>query len=164
MVIWFGKRLFGKVDQVPGLFHVATQFFHIQFCPLIPLQSVIVLAGTDGERGVPTSMSLKSVLMAWFRAFLCISMVGCVVWGIAECIEASERHRATAPSLVPPIVGFVGAAAFYWMSVRFSRAGFDRARDLATQAGLPEEVVEPLFHGGFAAEPCASDRFELPEG
>ena len=163
MVIWFGKRLYGKVDEVPGVFHVATQFFHLQFFPLIPLQSLIVLAGTDGERGVPTAMSLKSVLMAWFRAFLLISMIGCVVWGIVEMAEASNRNRPVGPALVAPIVGFVGTTACYWFSVRFSRAGFDRARDLAVQVGLPEEVIEQLFQGAVSAEPPASDRFEVPD-
>jgi hypothetical protein len=32
----FGQRNFGKVDCVAGVFYVVTQFFHINFLPLIP--------------------------------------------------------------------------------------------------------------------------------
>jgi len=39
MVIVWGSRLYGKVDVVPGFFHVATRFGHVYYLPLIPTQS-----------------------------------------------------------------------------------------------------------------------------
>jgi hypothetical protein len=39
MIIVWGSRLYGKVDAVPGLFHVATRFGHIWYLPLIPMGS-----------------------------------------------------------------------------------------------------------------------------
>ena len=72
----FGTRLFGKVDAVPGLGHVATKFFHINFLPLIPLEGWFVL-GQEGNqwRGRAIPMSGKSVLTAWMRfATFCLGV------------------------------------------------------------------------------------------
>ena len=41
-MLHMGRRLYGKVDEVPGVCHVATPFFHINLIPLIPFQSVVV--------------------------------------------------------------------------------------------------------------------------
>ena len=39
MVYVFGSRLYGKVDNVKGLFHVATKFGHFDYFPLFPMGS-----------------------------------------------------------------------------------------------------------------------------
>ena len=36
MVFVFGSRLYGKVDEVPGIGHVATKFAHFDYMPLVP--------------------------------------------------------------------------------------------------------------------------------
>lgn len=38
----FGNGFSGKMDEVPGLFHVATRFVHVCFIPIIPLESRLV--------------------------------------------------------------------------------------------------------------------------
>ncbi|QRN93605.1 hypothetical protein JRI60_31070 [Archangium violaceum] len=38
-----GTWLFGKVDVVPELGHVATKFFHINLVPLVPIESYFVV-------------------------------------------------------------------------------------------------------------------------
>ena len=53
MIYVYGSRLFGKVDVVPGLFHVQTKFGHFNYIPLIPMQSYVVLSHTGKTfRGV----------------------------------------------------------------------------------------------------------------
>ena len=42
MPIIFGTRWMGKVDAVSGVGHVATRFFHVQFLPLIPVESYLI--------------------------------------------------------------------------------------------------------------------------
>ena len=36
MIGMFGQRFYGKVDQVPGLFYVATHFAYLNYVPLFP--------------------------------------------------------------------------------------------------------------------------------
>jgi hypothetical protein len=45
--------LYGKVDQVPGLFFVATRFFDVQFIPLVPLESFLVFEEVEGRKLKP---------------------------------------------------------------------------------------------------------------
>src|SRR3954468_4659567 len=67
LIIW-GSRLYGKVDEVPGMFHVATKFGHLWYIPLIPIGSHIVLEQSGRSwRGMPVGLSGKSVLAAWLR-------------------------------------------------------------------------------------------------
>src|SRR4051812_50211547 len=84
MIYIFGSRLYGKVDQVPGVFHVATKFGHLNFIPLIPMESYIVLS-TQGKQfsGVRIPMSGKSVLVTWGRA---LSVVAAAVGVIVSLI------------------------------------------------------------------------------
>jgi hypothetical protein len=64
----YGSRLLGKVDIVPGMFHVATQCWHINSIPLIPKKSYIVLhEGENSSRHVEIPLSLKSLCVAWMR-------------------------------------------------------------------------------------------------
>src|SRR5215207_392847 len=81
MVIIWGTTHAGKVDEVPGLFHVVTQFGHLYYIPLIPTGSYIVLEKNNdgGFRGVSIPISFKSWLVAWLRA-------GCVLGTIALTI------------------------------------------------------------------------------
>jgi hypothetical protein len=64
MIVVWGTRLYGKVDKTPSGVHVATKFFYMQFIPLLPLGSVIVLRG---DRAVDAPFSFKSVLVAYLR-------------------------------------------------------------------------------------------------
>ena len=161
-MIIFGTRLFGKCDQVGNLFHVRTRFFHVWFVPLIPVQSFIVLTGSEhygGFKGVPTPMSLKSVLLGWLRGAVIVGMIflafSAVSLGLAF---ANEQDPAALVGAIfcAALVG--GGILLFWLSVRFAGAGYHRALDLADQLGLPHDVVEQVYAGGTAAEPHRDDR------
>src|SRR4051794_37245825 len=67
-----GTHLFGAVDRVPGLGHVATQFAHVNYLPLLPLGTFIVLEGSeqgDAFRGKRVRLSWKSVLVGYYRGW-----------------------------------------------------------------------------------------------
>src|SRR5262245_52980403 len=101
MIVIWGKRLFGKCDQVPGVGYVATQFFHIQFLPLVPLQSFVIEEGSeggDGFRGVPIPLSIKSILFGWLRA-------GLVIGAIVGMIASIDNDR---PAWVVPLLCAIG--------------------------------------------------------
>src|SRR5262245_57714915 len=100
-MIIVGTRTFGKVDQVPGLFYVATRFGHFDFLPFIPMGSYVFL--DDGsQRGVPIGTSGKSVLVAWLRAILLLSAVFLVLGGSIRLAEARDEEKH---SFVMQIVG-----------------------------------------------------------
>ena len=60
-IVW-GARLLGKVDCVPGMFHVATMFAHLYYIPLIPMQSYVVFSEptTTDSLAIPFLFSSES--------------------------------------------------------------------------------------------------------
>jgi hypothetical protein len=136
MVVIFGSRLMGKVDVVPGMFHVATQFGHINYLPLIPLKTYLILSQNgDQFRGMPISLSFKSILMAWLRAGLFLVAVVASIFAMIEIANGKQQ------SWVGPLALAVGAWVVFvltWHRVA-SRASFRRACQLGELVGLTEE-------------------------
>jgi hypothetical protein len=66
--VFFGLRLFGKVDQRPGLFHVATEFFYLKFVPIAPARSYLILEEENTK--VRIGLSGQAVSFAYARAIL----------------------------------------------------------------------------------------------
>jgi hypothetical protein len=106
MIIIHGTRLYGKVDQVPGLFFIATSFFYLQFIPLFPLGSFLVLEGTTKEGGGFSGRKLgwsgKSIFFAYFRLALFIG--GCM-WRRWPSSMPSRCWKEMAPLIGPPSAG-----------------------------------------------------------
>lgn len=169
--IHIGTDLYGKTDQVPGLFYVATNFVHAMFVPIIPLRSYIVPdakgAGKTGKtvpvgRGpvlhdkVPIPMSVKSVLAAWLRGGLAILGVMCLVHGVPLMIRCLQHdpgvraERAAAPWLI-----LMMAMLAYWLTYRLSYASYSRALELADRLGWPPEVIETVCKGSRQVSPAA---------
>jgi hypothetical protein len=144
MLIVFGQTRCGKVDQVPGLFHVVTEYFHIYYFPFIPLGSYLILEAKQNNpafRGTRIYMNLKSVLMGWFRALLVVGCIGGLIGGI---VVAAEGGKAAELILIP-LVLIGGCLGLYWLTRRFERASRERALALAEEVGLPAEFVEECF-------------------
>jgi hypothetical protein len=146
MLLHFGEQHYGKVDVVPDLCHVATRFFHINFLPLIPLGSEIVVTGTSeagGARRLKTTLSLKSVVVAWVRATLYIALVVGLTGGAILTLEHFQQRRgpSTATVLAPWGVA-AGSLLCLWLSHKLARAGYDRAVQLGAELGLDPILVE----------------------
>jgi hypothetical protein len=142
MIFIFGLRLFGKVDVVPGRFHVATEFYHIQFLPIVPMQTYLVLEeDVDGWRGVKIPLCRKSMTAAWLRTGLFIVAV------IAAVLAAVEGSRAGGGQWQQPAGIALAAAAMFaaskW-SRAFTHADCKRACELARLAGYRERGIEEL--------------------
>ncbi len=61
-----GTRTMGKVDEISGVGHVATTFFHVWFFPLVPVRSLFVVGeSSQGVRGVQIPLAWKSVLAGY---------------------------------------------------------------------------------------------------
>jgi hypothetical protein len=164
MIIIFGSRLYGKVDEVPGLFHVATRFGHAWYLPLIPMGSYLVL-GQEGDQwhGASIGLSVKSLLIAWLRVVLFIAAIGCVIAAIMRGTAAPQRGAAAAPwwpyALAAPIL--LGLWLWAMMGEAFRRASHNRAMALSRRVGLGE-VVNALIdlHFGHISEEEAREIIE----
>jgi hypothetical protein len=144
MLIIFGQKRCGKVDHVPGLFYVITEFFHVYYFPLIPLGSYLILDGGSSTQGTRISISFKSVLMGWFRALL---VVGFFAGLLSAGVAAAElgAHKLSMEAILVPLMIAGLCALFYWLTKRSERAGYGRALTLAEQVGIPQEYVEKSF-------------------
>ncbi|HZH79234.1 MAG TPA: hypothetical protein VEY88_24620 [Archangium sp.] len=129
-----GTRLFGKVDAVPNLGHVATKFFHINLLPLIPIESYFVVAQVrKGWVGVVIPINWKSVAVAWSRTGLLA--LGIVTWLIGGGQGNALMSWAGLACVVISIASnFIG---------RLNKADAERARELTelAVAGLGEEDI-----------------------
>lgn len=147
-MIIFGTRLYGKVDQVPGLFYVATTFVHLQFIPFVPMSSYLVLAGNRGAYSI--GLSWKSVLFAWARAGAGIAGVVLVILALMSVGGQLHGKHVWLMFAVSLALG-VGLLVFVPLSYRLSRAGPHRALKVATRAGLdPQRVADYLVDKGLA--------------
>src|SRR5262245_24459537 len=86
VMIHIGLDTYGKVDHVPGLFSVGTEFLHIQFFPLVPVRSSLAV-DEPPKRIVSIGLSGKSVFFGYARA-LCL--VGSIAGCIGTVVEAVE--------------------------------------------------------------------------
>ena len=139
--------MLGKVDEVPGLFYVATQFVHLNYIPLGPMKSFLILAGTEkGEdfSGVKIKMSWKSVFFGYLRAALVWGIILIAIGGLAAFTK--NGNQAMDVELLGIWAGVIAAmGALYWISYRLTRAGPERALVLASEAGIAPEVVAQHF-------------------
>src|SRR5262249_19842465 len=147
MFLVLGTSHYGKVDRVPNLCHVSTRFFHVNYLPLFPLESYIVLAGSEEGsdfRGVRTSLSPKSVLFRWARAALILAALAGAVVGVGTAVEFFSQAPAArdVETAATPWAVLAAAVFAYWLTHRFGAAGYDRALDLGRQLGLDPAVVE----------------------
>ncbi|QEL15290.1 hypothetical protein [Limnoglobus roseus] len=107
-----GEHMYGYVDRVPGLCYVSTRFFHINFVPLIPLGSFVVLEGTEAEQGFQgkrIGFNAKSVLLGYFRGWVGLAVI--VLFGYCA-IQAGEIWSDGADALTRGLV-ICGLVAWY---------------------------------------------------
>lgn len=145
MILIWGKGLYGKVDEVPGLFYVATQFGHLWYIPLVPTGSYLVL-GKDGERwqGVKVSFSFKSFAIAWLRA---LGILAVLVCGLMTAILATDNQPFAVPLIVAAVALAVVVATY--VVKKITRPSYERAHALGELAGLNERgrIMLDLAYG-----------------
>jgi hypothetical protein len=147
MFVHFGNHYYGKVDVVPNLCYVATRFFHVNFVPLVPLGSCIIVAGSEkgnNFQGIQTSLSLKSIFVAWLRAALYGITAAILLAGIVMGIEQFQagHWRAFSRQLVGTVCAASACCFALWLTYRLNRARYDRALQLGMELGLEPEFVE----------------------
>lgn len=127
----FGRYLYGTVDQIVGVCHVRTMFFHFMFFPLLPYETFIVVELGDGRAtAYPIARSWKSLWFAWGRAFLTILFLifGSASWDFFAA-DPKPGYKVTA---VWTGVVALATVAVIVLSYRMSLPG-DARRDYLLQ-------------------------------
>jgi hypothetical protein len=141
----FGTRLMGRVDDVPGMFHVATKCWHINFVPFVPVQTYIVLSKNGRQfRGIKIPLSLKSWGMAWLRF---LGWGGVAAGVIVLIVGLTSRAEARPEEYIPGFIVLAISAlllAIAYLIKPLRRASYDRAVALAKLASLNEAGLEQL--------------------
>jgi len=142
MVIIFGQRLCGRVDQVPGACYVATRFFHVYYIPLIPLSSWVIVEGSEsdkGFRGQQIGLSGKSIVYGWLQAFLIIFGLVYSIYGAIQISELNKAGKSPFDGIIKVVIGGFSLIVWLMFMIRPFRAGPDRARQLLELLGVPLE-------------------------
>jgi hypothetical protein len=144
-MIIYGKRLYGTVERVPGVLYVATQFFHLYFIPVAPVESFVIVEGSevkDGFRGAKTGFNAKSILATYAKTALFLTGgVLMIAGGVQSC---DVPHVGSDHPLV--YLWFLGfgsvliGACFLWRP--WSTATEARARELAEKLGISRDAVD----------------------
>jgi hypothetical protein len=143
-MVVFGSRLYGKVDAIPGLGHVATKFGHLNFVPLIPMESWFVVGEQgDGWRGKAIPMSAKSVLVAWGRTLVC---VGLAISLFMSAMGFLDPMKTGALGSALMTVCFAAATWFMFTWKRITHASPERARELAALLEVSEQELDRLTY------------------
>ncbi len=142
MVIVWGSRLYGKVDAVPGVCHLATNFGHLYYIPLIPMGTVVVYGSApEGDLVSEFSWSFKSILVAWLRVILIVGFVA----SLTQCLVIWDRGFRGEDIRVYLMMAAPIILLFLSYKVSFiARASAYRAMQIAKEARLPEPIRRAL--------------------
>lgn len=130
--------MFGQTDHVPGLFYIHTRFFHVDFCPLCPTQSYLVLElQGEANRAIEIPTHGKSVAVAWLRFFSVLFFVVAIIIAVAATIDDSMNASQKIGYYIPilPTLLFV---IFAMVSKLIQNASYESATELC--AGLGPEL------------------------
>jgi hypothetical protein len=131
-----GETKYGRVNRIPGLFYVATGFFHINFLPIFPVGTYVLFDGTK-DHGVRTRLSLRSIVVGYLRTYsFLVAFIASLVALLWLIIELPKGNLTT---------GFLygsGVAAAAWSVYALT---FLLGRpNLAWSLRLAEELDIPL--------------------
>lgn len=144
MFDWHGTRLYGRVDEVPGVFYVSTDWYHVNLVPYYPLTSVVVSCRPRGAaQPRPIGNSAKSIWLVRFR--IALILFGLLCWAFAQAHRfrpeptAQERFWGGLITLTAAAILFAGT-----FSPLVRRASPSRARELARIVGFSEADAEEI--------------------
>lgn len=164
MLFLFGTRLLGSTDRVQvrdrnnkkrPFFHVATRFFHIQFIPLFPCSSYLVLDfDQPTTRGIKIPLSCKSICIAWLRSLLWLAVL---IFGIATIgsIDDSSLDNGLTWRFALCFAVALGVAPIVTWHGYFNDASYDRAIELLSympNLGPREAILRSMVAGSFSAQ------------
>lgn len=157
MIIIWGSQLYGKVDEIEGVGHVATRFGHLYYVPLIPV-STMFITGQEGENyyGAGIGLSFKSILMAWLRTFSVLAVIASVFFLFAS--DTGPLQGKLIPAIA--LAFSIGLVVLFRMSWAM-KASYERAKQLSEELGFdPRLDVFIDLHYGIINEAEADRRMD----
>jgi hypothetical protein len=164
--IILGTGLYGRVDKVPSGEHVATNFFHIFFLPIVPLGSVVVVPSRSRRHpGVNIHTSAKSVLAGYLRtwALVCGPLSGMGMMTVVAMI-ADGAPPPPLPGGFLTLVGFLGLLAAVGVAGLLSEFLPAFSRATPETAAMIREAVQRAAEQAEADERLDRGEVQLTEG
>jgi hypothetical protein len=143
MVVFHGRRLYGRVDSTRGTC-VATLFFYIQFLPIIPLSSHLVLSDKPGAtEAIRIPMQWRSVVAGYLRTWGLVATVILVIAGAVQVHDAGASADAVWSGL-EGVLALTALAAAFGVLGRLDR---DQRAQRAVWERRIGQPVDPLLLG-----------------
>lgn len=148
----YGQRLYGKIEATQGCF-VVTQCVHLNFLPLFPTRSVMVVQspGEPAPSYLSIPMSGTSVMAAYFRTWgVLVSVVSTIATLVAFSHDDGELAYAVLSGVLVAStawsflrLGKLSQAAHAQRAIyaQFASAPVDIARLAPTMTGLRTHLV-----------------------
>jgi hypothetical protein len=137
MIFVGGRRLMGCVEAHAGTF-VVTQFLHIYYMPVFPLQSHLVLESGVGPGGIRRSVPIRlhtfSVLAGYLRPWLTVAACFCLLGAVMA--------DPGLPELAWGVAGGALTLAAMWTWTRLGRLSPEAIAQRRVYAALTRESVD----------------------
>lgn len=136
--------LYGKVDEIPEVGHVATKFLAFLWFPVIPMGSFFVTQKRDdGWEGAKVGWSLKSILVGYLRTFSVFLMIGGGVMIIVGLVSMFGGNSGAGGTLAASAIFLVpGVGLFYLLRVgRLRLASHPRACKIGDRMGFDQRLI-----------------------
>ena len=155
MLIVSGQKMYGRVDEVPRLFHVQTRFGHLWYLPLIPMGSYLMIYDKGKPAGgIPLGFHFKSFAMAWLRTAMLIATVSFALGAIVWASDTRSKQSDVWWIFAALAVICASAGLYFSYAGRFRRATYYTALKLSHKAKFNDEanVLIELHFGNITAE------------
>ena len=128
-----GRTLYGKTEPLVHegreVAYVKTLFAHLNFFPVSPVQSYLILSGTEKQSGkftgIPIPHSKASINHAYLRGFLTLALLAS-----AMALLTFGLLEDYANMWAPAIVAVAAIRGFFWSSKKASVVSKERAAEL----------------------------------
>ncbi len=141
-VLFSGVRLDGRVHRSPKGAFVATEFFHLQFIPVVPQRSVLVIPrpGRGALLVALPSICWFSVLIAWLQTLLAFLAAAATLVVVVACFDPASRDAGTVAGF-----GLGGILALFGATVFGTRSTDRFLADFAKRRSITDEKVLGLL-------------------
>jgi hypothetical protein len=140
MLTFYGSHMYGTIERC-GPTRIATRFAHVQFLPLFPLESHLIVDGEGAAgRSVPIALNGRSVAAAYLRTW---GLIAAVVFALVGFNHVSTALHGAAKTVMLA-VGLVAWALFVGLSFGLGALSPEEQamrRVYATFAGVPADVA-----------------------
>jgi hypothetical protein len=146
LMVFFGTRLYGRTDRVPGAFFLATEFIHTMLIRLLPVGTWLVLdpmkRGGLAEQewvGAKIGFNFKSLLVGWARG-----LVGAFAVFTSPLWLVTVTTPSSSPSEIREFTLAVAVAwtLFFLVPLFGGKASFSQARALLEKTQQPDAVAQ----------------------